>query len=690
MMIRRLAFGTLLVALALLAVPAGSLAGPVNHPFLSAGNPEYEDACGLAVNSSGALFVSDYYRDAVDAPGGQIKNEDPSDGPCGLAVDASGNLYVNNWRANVVEYTASEFSGGPGSVIDPGPATGVAVDASGNVYVDRGTYIAEYQAPFTPGSEPAKKIGLGTLGEGYGVAVSIYPETLGDLYVPDAADNTVKVYNPLSSLTAPIAVIDGKATPQGGFTHLVDAEVAVDPKDGHVYVLDDIGYGHSDHPKGAFDEFNSAGAYRGQITGFLDAEPSGIAFANGDVFLTSGNSEGSQIFTYGPTAPGRTLTVTKTGTGGGTVSTPPAGIACGNDCTAEYSEEETVTLFAHADGHSELTGWTVAGPGTEPCPGATPSCTVLLLGNVEVHANFAPAPQQKLSVTLAGSGSGTITSEPAGISCSSGTCSEEFTEGRVVALLAAPAPHNKIVGWSGCESQPSPTECKVTLSEAMTVKAEFAPLPQKTISVSLTGTGTGEVTSYPWAISCPGTCSEHFDEGASINLVASADPDSEFAGWSGGGCSGTAVICTVKMSEAQSVGVSFEALAPPPSKETTTTTITTTTITKPPPPPAQLKLVKIAVKGTSATLELSVSVPGSVSAAGKDLQSASAKAPAAGALTLDLALSKAGKRALRKAKHRNRRLKLTVTLTFSPASGAHAVLATETVTFRATKKHRRR
>jgi DNA-binding beta-propeller fold protein YncE len=468
-----------LLALALLAVPAQSFAA-ANHPFLSAitGAPTgFEDACGVAFNPRGSLYVSDYYHDAiVGSPG--IANENPADGPCKLAFDAEGNLYVNNYHRDVVKYT--EPFGAP-TVIDPElptteQPTGLAVDpATGNLYVAHRTYVAEYAAPVVPAEVPVI-VGLGPLKEAYGVAVSDFPATSGYLYVPDAKDNTVKVFNPAGTL---VETMTGVATPQGAFKYLTDAEIAVDnsptsPSYGHVFVLNAVGHGKSEQPQAALDEFNAAGAYRGQITGFTDAEPSGIAFQESthNVYVTNGNSEGSAVFVYGPTAPAHSLTVVKSGTGGGTVSSTPAGIACGSACAAEFDEGQTLTLFAAPDAHSVFTGWSVEGePGA--CPGAG-TCTVLLSVNRKVTADFEEPAQETLTVTE--SGEGTVTSQPAGISCP-GACSEHFNQGRLVTLSATPAPGSELGHWSGCESEPSPTQCKVTMGAAKAVGVQFALAP---------------------------------------------------------------------------------------------------------------------------------------------------------------------------------------------------------------------
>ena len=406
------------------------------------------------------------------------------------------------------------------------------------------------------------KIGLGSLQEAYGVAVSNFPATKGYLYVPDAAHNTIKVFNSTGAL---IEEVNGSATPQGAFTYLIDSEVAVDnspssPSYGHVFVLDAVGHGLSEHPEAVLDEFNAEGDYRGQITGFTDAEPSGIAFQESthDVYLTSGDSEGSAVFLYGPTAPARALKVTKSGTGGGTVTSLPAGIDCGQACAAEYNEGQTVTLFAAPDAHSAFAGWSLSG--AEPCLG-TGTCTASLAKDVEVKADFEQPTQQTLEVSLSGSGS--VTSSPAGLSCSSGTCTEHFAQGRLVTLTATPAPHDRFMGWAGlaCDESTA-TTCQVTMNQAESLSARFAPAPQQTLTLAETGSGEGLVTSSPPGISCPGTCSEHFDEGTAVTLTATPSPNSTFAGFSGGGCSGTAP-CEVKMTEAQSVSAEFASLDPP-------------------------------------------------------------------------------------------------------------------------------
>lgn len=81
-----------------------------------------------------------------------------------------------------------------------------------------------------------------------------------------------------------------------------------------------------------------------------------------------------------------------------------------------------------------------------------------------------------------------------------------------------------------------------------------------TLTVNRSGAGSGTVTSSPAGISCGSTCSASFNSGTSVTLTASAASGSVFAGWSGGGCSGTGT-CTVTMNAARSVTATFNTQA---------------------------------------------------------------------------------------------------------------------------------
>jgi endoglucanase len=78
----------------------------------------------------------------------------------------------------------------------------------------------------------------------------------------------------------------------------------------------------------------------------------------------------------------QTLTVTRSGTGSGAVSSTPAGINCGADCSEEYAAGTVVNLTATPNADSTFTGWSGA------CTG-TGACQVIMNSATSVTATFA-------------------------------------------------------------------------------------------------------------------------------------------------------------------------------------------------------------------------------------------------------------------------------------------------------------
>jgi YD repeat-containing protein len=79
---------------------------------------------------------------------------------------------------------------------------------------------------------------------------------------------------------------------------------------------------------------------------------------------------------------------------------------------------------------------------------------------------------------------------------------------------------------------------------------------QYALQVQRTGTGSGSVTAPAGGIDCGSDCTEIYDVSTVVNLVAAADPGSRFAGWSGGGCTGTAG-CGVTVDADKTVAAEF-------------------------------------------------------------------------------------------------------------------------------------
>jgi hypothetical protein len=219
--------------------------------------------------------------------------------------------------------------------------------------------------------------------------------------------------------------------------------------------------------------------------------------------------------------PDHLLTVAGAGTGSGTVTSTPAGIACATaggvttgNCAHEFVQGTTVTLTAMA-ASGTFAGWSGA------CSG-TAACVVPMSQATAVEARFE-LPIHRLLVAGAGSGSGTIGSTPAGISCTvtvsttSGNCDGQFVEGTMVTLEAT-ATSGLFEQWGGsCSGTGS---CQVTLTAPLGVTASFvgnAQLIDLSVGVLM---GTGSMSAaLRAALDGAGNHDGSFDVGDLVALI---------------------------------------------------------------------------------------------------------------------------------------------------------------------------
>lgn len=153
--------------------------------------------------------------------------------------------------------------------------------------------------------------------------------------------------------------------------------------------------------------------------------------------------------------------------GAGRVTSQPAGVDCTIAiCRARFAAGTRVTLTAAATAGQRFTGWGGA------CSGTLPSCEVVLSADRSVNANFTTVSTVPRALVVNVVGSGTVSSQPAGIQCGA-TCSADFTDGTTVVLTATPAAGLSIAGWTGACAG-SAGSCTVAMTESRTVSVTFA------------------------------------------------------------------------------------------------------------------------------------------------------------------------------------------------------------------------
>ena len=296
-------------------------------------------------------------------------------------------------------------------------------------------------------------------------------------------------------------------------------------------------------------------------------------------FTITANS--SVTATFSPETIKSTLTITKVGTGTGTVKCE---INAGPEeaCAASYPNGTSIKLKATADSGSEFAGFSEGTGSASSC--STSPCTFTIEANSTVKATFNLIPRT-LSVTTAGTGSGEVKCKFNG--GSAGACTSPQPNGTTVEIIATANSGSEFAGFSsgtGSASSCSTSPCSFTITANSAVTATFNPISateEFALTVNKAGTGSGSVT-------CDGgACAAKYAKGTKVALAASAASGSTFSGWSGGGCSGTGG-CTVTI-------------------EADTTVTATFTADSTPPPPAEGK-VKVAgsaaVKSGKAQLKL--------------------------------------------------------------------------------------
>jgi hypothetical protein len=271
--------------------------------------------------------------------------------------------------------------------------------------------------------------------------------------------------------------------------------------------------------------------------------------------------------------PAEPLTVSKAGTGAGTVK--GSGIACEAECTETVvlyqgpnppKAAKTVTLAATPAFGSEFTGWSGAG-----CSGIG-SCVVTMSAAENVTATFTAKPNGTLSIEKA-LNTGTVTSKPKGIKCAAACVSQSASmpQGESILLTAMAASGMTFSKWEGgdCEGITVPT-CTVEMDASEPIKAVFTGTP-KAVSpedeLTLTKGGSGLGTVKGTGLACEALCTSTTSiykgptsyPAKTVTLEAASAPGSKPVQWSGCDTINEGK-CVVTMTGSKAVTASFDEL----------------------------------------------------------------------------------------------------------------------------------
>ena len=347
-----------------------------------------------------------------------------------------------------------------------------------------------------------------------------------------------------------------------------------DDADGEIDCTDDVGVCSDTYPLNTEVTLTAtADSASSTFTGWSGDVPTDCTPAGPDPLTCDVTMDASKNVTATFTLIERTLNVTTAGTGSGTVTDDADGaIDCTDNtgtCTDTYPHGTVVTLTAAPDtATSFFDGW--SGDVPTDCTPAGPdplTCDVTMDASKNVTATFTLI-ERTLTVTIGGTGSGSVTDDGGQINCPKppavGDCTGTYPHGTEVTLTATPTDANSVfLQWNNASPCLSSPICVVDMTADKSVTAIFRPV-DRTVTMTIAGTGTGTVNDGDnlFDLDCPPTCTETYPHGTGITFTAVAGPNSVFTGWSGdvpGTCT-TGTSCSMQVDSDKDITATFSTI----------------------------------------------------------------------------------------------------------------------------------
>ena len=249
----------------------------------------------------------------------------------------------------------------------------------------------------------------------------------------------------------------------------------------------------------------------------------------------------------------QTITITKSGTGDGSVTSNPPGIDCGSTCKATYGQGTSVTLTTTPSSGSVFAGWSGA------CSG-TGNCVVTMDSDKSVTATFNA--EYQLTITSSPPAGGTVTTSPmgdqSGITCPSVVgvvCAGYYSSGTLVTLTASCNSGYTFSSWSG-DLSGTTNPISVTMNGTKNIVANFTQ-NQYTLTVNIVPSSVaGSVSRNPDKAT--------YVYGDQVTLTATAASGYTFYNWSGD-ASGATNPVTLTIDGNKTVAANFSSTSVTPT-----------------------------------------------------------------------------------------------------------------------------